>query len=258
LPDEEKARPDCAQGLGEAARLNARSLRELAWSPFGRPEIGWQTYAPLVGREVGSTCPPDSRGFAEALAKWKAEQRAPGGGVFSEADFALVRGAIQSRRPFVRLTAQGACPAPPVDLETALMSEGYAGKVVQLRPDALQAYRRMVAQARADDPRIAADPRNLTIFSGFRSPESDAARCEAEQNCDGVVRATCSPHRTGLAVDLYVGQSPGFGPDSSADENRSFMSRTPAYLWLVANASKFGFTPYPFEPWHWEWTGREP
>ena len=36
------------------------------------------------------------------------------------------------------------------------------------------------------------------------------------------------------------------------------MSRTPAYRWLVANADRFGFVPYPFEPWHWEWTGEAP
>ena len=59
-------------------------------------------------------------------------------------------------------------------------------------------------------------------------------------------------------MDLYVGQAPGFGPDSSADPNRLFMSRTPTYRWLVANADRFGFVPYPFEPWHWEWTGEAP
>jgi hypothetical protein len=24
---------------------------------------------------------------------------------------------------------------------------------------------------------------------------------------------------------------------------------------MVANAARFGFVNYPFEPWHWEWTG---
>src|SRR5436305_11313216 len=116
----------------------------------------------------------------------------------------------------------------------------------------------MVVAARADDPAIAADPRNLTIFSGFRRPAADAARCASENNCNGLVRATCAAHRTGLAMDLYVGQAPGFGPDSRADPNRLFMSRTPAYRWLVLNADRFGFAAYHFEPWHWEWTGKAP
>ena len=54
----------------------------------------------------------------------------------------------------------------------------------------------------------------------------------------------------------YPGQpAPGYPPESSDDANRLYESRTPAYLWLVANAGRFGFVSYPFEPWHWEWTG---
>ena len=122
----------------------------------------------------------------------------------------------------------------------------------------LAAYRRMAAAARRESPEIAADPRNLTLFSGFRDPAADAARCAREGNCNNVQRATCSAHRTGLAMDVYVGQAPGFPPDSSADANRLYMSRTATYRWLVANADRFGFVPYPFEPWHWEWTGEAP
>ena len=70
---------------------------------------------------------------------------------------------------------------------------------------------------------------------------------------DGVRRATCSPHRTGYAVDLYLGQAPGYGPDSTADASRLYLSHTASYRWLVANAERFGFHNYPFEPWHWEW-----
>jgi LAS superfamily LD-carboxypeptidase LdcB len=140
----------------------------------------------------------------------------------------------------------------------ALPEEGYGGKPILIRRGALTAYRRMAAAARAEDPRIGRDPADLVIFSGYRSPDADARRCEVEGNCDGVVRARCSAHRTGLALDLYVGAAPGYGPDSSADPNRLYLSRTPAYRWLVANAGRFGFVNYPFEPWHWEWTGEAP
>jgi len=34
---------DCSQGPAEAAARNAASLQTLTWSPFGRPEIGWET-----------------------------------------------------------------------------------------------------------------------------------------------------------------------------------------------------------------------
>jgi len=250
----------CNGGPIAAARANAASLESLAWAPFGRTETGWATYAPLVGREIRSGCAPETPGFAGALATWEAGQNLPAEGVMTPAVFARLKGVIQMRRPFVRLSAQGVCPNPPATsaLAQASPAEGYVGKPIQLRPGALAAYRKMAAAARRDDPAIAADPRNLTIFSGFRSPAADAERCARERNCAGVVRATCSAHRTGLAMDLYVGQAPGFGPDSSADANRRFMSRTPAYRWLVANADRFGFVPYPFEPWHWEWTGEAP
>jgi LAS superfamily LD-carboxypeptidase LdcB len=158
----------------------------------------------------------------------------------------------------VRLSAGGICPDASDSIAAARIDEGYAGKPIHLRPAALRAYRQMVAAAKTEAPEIAADPRNLTIFSGYRSPALDAQRCAAEGNCDGVTRARCSAHRTGLAVDMYVGQAPGHPPDSTADPNRLFMSQTPTYRWLVRNAGRFGFQNYPFEPWHWEWTGEAP
>mgnify|MGYP000698710948 CR=1 FL=1 len=107
---------------------------------------------------------------------------------------------------------------------------------------------------------FAADPELLQIFSGFRDPEADAARCAQQGNCDGLRRAICSPHRTGTAIDLYVGRLPGSGVDSTAPASRAHMSQGAAYRWLVENAGRFGFTPYVYEPWHWEYVEpwREP
>ncbi|WP_309606689.1 M15 family metallopeptidase [Phenylobacterium sp.] len=250
----------CAEGPADAAAGNRLSLPALVWAPFNRPETGWEIYAPLIAREIATPCPPDSPAFAAALAAWQARQGVPADGLMTEAVFARLKDLVQIRRPFVQLSARQVCPKAPAESALALATplEGYSGKAIQLRPGALAAYRRLAAAARAEDPWIAADPRSLTIFSGYRSPEADAARCASDGNCNGVVRATCSPHRTGLAVDLYVGQAPGFRPDSSAEANRLAMSRGAAYRWLVSNADRFGFVPYPFEPWHWEWTGEAP
>ena len=252
-------RADCrAEAWAAAAEANAGALRTLAWSPFGRAESGWEIYVPLIQHEIGTACPPDSEGFAAAYAAWERAHDLPADGRVSETDFAPLKNAVQVRREFVRFTALGACPDTPDQIVQARAAEGYAGKLVHARPKVLAAYRRMVADAKAQDPQIAADPRNLTIFSGYRSPSADAARCQAEGNCDGVVRARCSAHRTGLALDLYVGQAPGYGPDSTADPNRLHLSQTPTYRWLVLNAERYGFVNYPFEPWHWEWTGEPP
>ncbi len=57
-------------------------------------------------------------------------------------------------------------------------------------------------------------------------------------------------------MDLVLGAAPGFAVDSTADANRLWQTRTPAYHWLVDHAARYGFVNYPFEPWHWEW--REP
>jgi hypothetical protein len=241
-----------------AAFQNSRSVAMAAWSVFGRPEVGWAIYAPLAAREIGVDCPPEAQGFAEALADWQGRHQLPATGIMDEATLRALDRAWQSRRPFVTASAHGACPAPPTVLASARIDEGYGGKPIQLRAGALDAYRRMVAAARAAEPVLAADRHMLTIFSGYRDPAADAARCAKEQNCNNLVRATCSAHRTGLAMDLFLGHAPGYSPDSSADPNRLYQTHSNAYLWLVAHAHEFGFVNYPFEPWHWEWTGEAP
>ena len=67
-----------------------------------------------------------------------------------------------------------------------------------------------------------------------------------------------SAHRTGLALDLVLDTAPGDRVDDSSDPNRLAMERGYAYRWLLANAARYGFVNYAFEPWHWEWTGEPP
>jgi hypothetical protein len=158
----------------------------------------------------------------------------------------------------VALSEHAGCPAPPPAsaLVQARPEEGYESKPIQLLPQALAAWRAMVAAARAESPAIAADRRLLTIFSGYRDPVGDTVRCAMEGGCGIIVRALCSAHRTGLAMDLYLGSAPGYGPASSDDANRLYQSRSTAYQWLVDHAAHYGFVNYPFEPWHWEFTGK--
>jgi len=63
--------------------------------------------------------------------------------------------------------------------------------------------------------------------------------------------AVHSPHTTGRALDLFVGGD----PVDTKDSNRAIQVNTPAYRWLVRNAERFGFRPYFYEPWHWEYVG---
>ena len=246
---------DCTIGPTSAAISNAASLDTIAWSPFRRPEIGWVIYVPQIAETIATTCPPDSPGFAAALARWQAAQRLPATGVLDASNFAALNARWTANRPFVAATRGGACPPPPAaaQLATATPRESYGGKTIQLRADTLAAWRRLVTDARRDLPEMKTDPRWLTVFSGFRAPLDDDVRCMIDNNCQGVIRATCSAHRTGLAIDAFVGMAPGFGPDSTADANRRAMSQTQVYRWLVLHARQYGFANYVFEPWHWEW-----
>lgn len=250
------AAPACEIGPMAAAAANAANLESLEWAPFRRPEYGWAVYATRVATEISSRCPAVSPGFAAALARWQASHDLPPTGILDTDSFAVMNTQWTLARPFVVQTRNGSCPAPPERLAAASAAESYGGKTILLRADALAAYRRMTAAARR--ALRARDPQWFTIFSGFRDPVADDARCLTEGNCQGVTRATCSAHRTGLALDIHVGAAPGLRPDSSDDTNRRAMVRTLAYRWLVTNAARFGFVNYVFEPWHWEWSDPNP
>lgn len=239
-----------------AAEANARSLNLLEWAPFAGMEYGWETYLPLIQKEIDTGCAPESAVFAQRLAGFQQRYGLPGAGQFDAATFQVLRGVWQERRPFVMARLGGDCPEPPPIARLGYLSpdEEHADRLTRLlRRDVLDAYRRMAAAARAEVPEIAADPELLQVFSAFRDPEADAARCAQDGNCDGLRRAACSPHRTGAAVDLHVGRAPGLGVDSTDAWSRLHMARGPAYRWLVRNAGRFGFVPYVYEPWHWEY-----
>jgi D-alanyl-D-alanine carboxypeptidase len=249
-----------APAYAQAATANAASLQTAAWLVFGRPETGWEVYAPLAAQEVDTACAPDAPGFAAALAAWQRTHGLPSSGMMDAPTLKAMNLIWLRRRPFVAASAHGVClPAPaPDQLASARPDEGYMTKPIQLRPAMLAAYRTLVAAARAEVPEAQADHRILTIFSGYRDPADDAARCAKDGDCGTVAKANCSAHRTGLAMDVFLGAAAGYPPESSADANRLFQSRSPAYRWLVANAARFGFVNYPFEPWHWEWTSANP
>lgn len=256
------ARADACDRTGglwvNQAVANAVSVYTLDWSPFGQTERGWETYAPLLQHELATDCGPTTPDFAAGLAQFQARYALPATGVFDQATFTVLKGVLQERRPFVMARTRNECPDPPplLQLGYLVVEEEHADRLTRLlRRDALDAYRRMAAAARREAPETQANPELLQIFSGFRDPEADAARCAAQGNCDGVRRAACSPHRTGAAVDLFVGQLAGFDVDSTDPAARLALSRTATYRWLVANAGRFGFVPYLYEPWHWEYVG---
>jgi len=136
------------------------------------------------------------------------------------------------------------------------------------RPDALRqveretyaAYKRMIAAAAADPSlglkvtaagELAPEEKFFKIVSSFRSREHQAALRAQSPGSGRAGLAVNSPHFTGRALDLYVGGE----PVETGDSNRALQVQTPAYRWLVRNAERFGFRPYYYEPWHWEYVG---
>ena len=246
--------------FARAAAANIAGLTQTPLSPFGKPEVGWEIYMPLVASEIGAAPVPEGVDFAAALARWQRAHGLAGDGVMTPETFAALRDALQARRPFLRARAAAhapgfaaPCPDPPDEatLEWTTPEESWGARPNRARPGALAAWRRMRAAAGRDH--ALESPLSLQTFSGYRSPAYDAARCATEHTCDNVRRATCSAHRTGLALDLVLD---GVRPvDSTAQADRLRLSRSSTYRWMVLNARRFGFVNYPFEPWHWEWTG---
>jgi hypothetical protein len=249
---------DAKGAFRAAAAKNGASIDSLDWAPFGAREKGWAVYEFLLDQTLATTCGAGTSNFAEALAAFQARYKLTPDGVFSPETFEVFKGVWQEQRAFVMARVAGFCPEPPA--KTTLVAvpkaeETFDREDRMIRQDVLGPYEKMLTAARTESSAIRADPKALTIFSGYRSPDADEVRCETEHNCDGTHRASCSAHRTGAALDLDVGWVQGVHADDASLDNRMMQTRTPAYKWMVRNAARFGFVNYPFEPWHWEYVG---
>src|SRR5205085_1404913 len=98
---------------------------------------------------------------------------------------------------------------------------------------------------------LAPEEKFLKIVSAFRPREYQEQLRRQSPNSGRAGLAVNSPHFTGRALDLYVGGE----PVETKDANRAVQVQTNVYRWLVRNADKFGFRPYYYEPWHWEYVG---
>ena len=118
----------------------------------------------------------------------------------------------------------------------------------QVERNTYTAYKRMVETAMRDLA-IAPGEKYLKIVSAFRSREYQSQLRRQSPQSGRAGLAVNSPHFSGRALDLYVGGE----PVSTRDDNRALQTKTPVYRWLVKNAARFGFQPYFYEPWHWEY-----
>lgn len=242
--------------LALAASRNAVLRNELTWIFGAKPQHGWYLYLPLISRLLNSSDAPDSPRFAAALARWQAKSGLTADGILEEKTLYAMIAEWQSKR------LKDRTPADPNQLLTAPISDFYdPERLVELRQverETYAAYKRMVAAAAADrslglkrgpDGNLASTEKFLKIISSFRSREYQDQLRRQSPNAGTAGLAVNSPHFTGRALDVYVGGE----PVDTQDANRAIQVQTRVYLWLVRNAERFGFRPYCYEPWHWEY-----
>jgi D-alanyl-D-alanine carboxypeptidase len=240
----------------DAARKNLLLLRELSWTFGSKPQHGWYLYVPLIKKLVKTKDDPTSPKFASAVARWQQKSGSNPSGVLDDETLYAMIGVWQAARLKDRTVAQ------PDQLITAPISDFYdpsrAEELRQVERRTYAAYRRMVAAAVADrslglartkQGELAANEKFLKIVSAYRSPAYQEKLRRESPNSGTAGLAVNSPHFTGRAVDLYVGGD----PVDTQDSNRALQVQTRVYQWLVQNAERFGFRPYCYEPWHWEY-----
>jgi LAS superfamily LD-carboxypeptidase LdcB len=236
-----------------AAEQNARLKNDLDWAFGGRPQRGWSLYASLIRRLLQTESATETNDFAQALSRWQKQAGLAPSGILDHDTWMKMVSVFQSRRDKNRPAAQ------PEQLRLVPASDFYDPE----RPEELRyvdrqayaAYQRMLAAA-AVDLALGASPSEkwLKIISAFRSPAYQAELRRRNPNSGRAGLALHSPHFTGRALDLYVGGE----PVSTKDQNRAIQVSTQAYQWLVKNAERFGFHPYFYEPWHWEYRPQPP
>ncbi|MGE0128244.1 MAG: D-alanyl-D-alanine carboxypeptidase family protein [Blastocatellales bacterium] len=236
-----------------AVEQNTKLRFDLNWTFGGKSQRGWHLYVPLIRQFLNTDSGPESRDFSQALAGWQKSAGLSPTGVLDQKTWMTMVSVFQSRRIKDRI-------APTSEQLTLVpASEFYDSE----RPESLRyvhskayaAYKKLAAAATAE---LALNPDSsekwLTIISAYRSPAYQAQLRKRNPKSGRAGLALNSPHSTGRALDLHVGGE----PVSTNDRNRAIQVNTKVYQWLVKNAERFGFYPYFYEPWHWEYRPRRP
>jgi uncharacterized protein YcbK (DUF882 family) len=238
----------------EAAARNATFSYQLLWTFGNKQQRGWYIYTPLIKRLIDTKNESASPQFALAVGRWQAKSGlTPSGVLDAETLYAMIKHWQDAR-------LKDRTVATPDQLITAPISDFYdptrAEELRQVERRTYEAYKRLVAAAVADRSLglahtrgdLAAEEKYLKIISAFRSREYQEKLRRESPGSGTAGLAINSPHFTGRALDLYVGGE----PVDTLDSNRDLQVQTRVYQWLVKNAERFGFRPYCYEPWHWE------
>lgn len=238
----------------EVSVRNEQLKLNLDWFFGGKTQRGWSLYLPLISVLIGTEHPQGSKEFAAALARWQRSRGLSTDGVLNQETWMKMVEAWQTRRSKERATVAAE------RLVTVSAAQFYdperPAELRQVERETYAAYKRIVRAAANEmnlaldaNGNLAASEEYLKIISAFRSPEYQQKLRAQSPHSGRAGLALHSPHFTGRTLDLYVGGE----PVSTKDANRALQTNTKVYQWLVKNAGKFGFIPYFYEPWHWEY-----
>lgn len=229
----------------------------LNWFFGGKTQRGWYLYESLIQKLVGTESPAESIEFASAVAFWQQSQSLQPTGTVDTDSFKRMTEIWQSQRIGRRVGYAGENALYDAPISDFWDSERDSSRL-KVERETYAAYKKMLAAAAKDlslklkvtpTGELAPDEKFLKIISAFRSREHQEALRRQSPNSGSAGLAVNSPHFTGHALDIYVGGE----PVTTKDFNRAIQIQTPVYKWLVKNAEKFGFYPYFYEPWHWEY-----
>ena len=239
---------------------NLNLKNNASWAFGGKSQRGWYLYESLIGELIKTQKNAETADFADSLAVWQKSAGLNPTGILDETVLAAIIKTWQADR----LKLAGS--ASPDELLTAPISDFWDSArpddLRKVQREAYAAYKKMVTAAAADkslnlktdvEGNLAPEEKFLKIVSAHRSREHQERLRAASPNSGRAGLAVNSPHFTGRALDIYVGGE----PVTTRDDNRAIQVKTPAYRWLVKNAAKFGFKPYFYEPWHWEYAPDE-
>lgn len=256
MPNRPAANSVAASPFAEAVTQNSLLRNDLIWT-FGKKEQhGWYLYDLLIGQTLNIKPDPSTGDFASSIAAWQKQKGLSPNGVLDENSWMALVAEWQTNR------LKDKTPATPDQLLTAPPSDFYdparLEELRQVEKQTYAAYKAMLAAAIADpslklahtsQTELAPTEKFFKIVSSFRSREYQEKLRRESPNAGSAGLAVNSPHFTGRALDLYVGGD----PVDTKDANRAIQVNTPVYKWLVRNAGRFGFRPYFYEPWHWEY-----
>lgn len=243
--------------LATAATANTTFRNDLTWTFGGKQQRGWYLYDLLIGKTLNTDNDPGTSDFAASIATWQKRRGLTADGILDEDALMSMVSQWQGNR------LKNRAPATPDQLLTAPPADFYdssrADELRQVERRTYAAYKELIAAAIADPAlklahtapdQLAPREQYFKIVSAFRSREyQDELRRKSPNAGSAGLAVNNSPHFTGRALDLYVGGS----PVDTKDANRAIQVKTPVYRWLINNAERFGFRPYFYEPWHWEY-----